>query len=376
MKKIFNVFILLLSCTLLMGADIKVVPLVNSNPTSGTGGGLVANVMYQADENSAASQLMAGALYTTSDSYALFGVNKAYFQADSLQSITGVAYIKNKSQFQYFLDGIDLPIGDIPQDILPPLDGSIRFDVDVLTLGQMLLYRVDGDFFLGGHVAYVEQKFSNPNTEGTIFLTAKGVEDSSRGAFGADFAYDTRSTSEKLYPRDAIWIQVIASAFLKSLGVDEDYYTGVVNARIYKHGFKPNDVWANQFFGKYTTKNAPDGGLAALGARGILRGFAIGQFKARYLNAFQSEYRYQIENTNFRAVAFAGIAQLSGGSKGTTSGIGNITFNRDSDNGTYYSGGVGARYTLNQKQGLDFRVDLVQNSKSETSLYAQINQAF
>lgn len=359
-------------------SSVKVVPLISSNPTSGTGVGGVLSYVYQADAGSAPSQLMAGGQYTNTDSYNTFLVNRSYFNDDKLQSITGLIYIYNKSNFNYNADGIDFAI-DIPEMTLPDLEGDIKFDVEVVSAGQMLLYEVFDDIYAGGHLFYISQDFSNPNTDGAVFLGAKGVEDSNRGAFGMDLAYDTRSKDDKFYPHDAIWVQFVGSAFLETLGVEEDYYTGVINARIYKRGFKPNDVWANQFFGKYVTENAPDGGLAALGARNVLRGFAIGQYKARFLSAIQTEYRYQIEETNFRIAAFAGAAILSGGSKGTTYDIPNVgvkTFNRDGDNGEYYSYGLGLRYTIQPEAGIDFRVDVATNSKGEQSIYAQINQAF
>ena len=61
---------------------------------------------------------------------------------------------------------------------------------------------------------------------------------------------------------------------------------------------------------------------------------------------------------------------MSGGSEGTASG------NRDNDNGDYYSGGLGVHYTLEEKQKLDYRVNVAYTNDDEVSLYASINQAF
>lgn len=361
----------------MLADNLKVVPVLSSNPTAGTGGGLMATYLYQADESSAPSQLLAGGQYTNTDSYSILAINKAYFRNDSIQSVTGLVFAYNRSGFGFDLGDFDMPGGLPSIDI--PQQGDIRFDVKVFSAGQMLMYEVKNNIFAGGYLAYASQNYSNFNEAGKIFQTLNGLENNSRGAFGINFAYDTRSKSEKYYPRDATFIQLIGSSFLKALGSDESYYSGVINARIYKRGFKANDVWANQFFGKYATKNAPDAGLAALGARGILRGFAVGQYKARYMSAFQTEYRYQIENTSFRLAAFAGIANLSGGSKGKIveiPDIGKIESNRNSNNGNYYSGGIGVRYTLQKEAGVDFRVDFAYTSKDEAAIYAQINQSF
>jgi hypothetical protein len=88
------------------------------------------------------------------------------------------------------------------------------------------------------------------------------------------------------------------------------------------------------------------------------------------MSAAQAEYRYQITDTRFRLAIFGGYTNLSNGSKGNEFG------NRDSDNGDYISGGVGLRYTLDKKSGLDYRIDLATTNKDEQSIYASIKQAF
>ena len=78
----------------------------------------------------------------------------------------------------------------------------------------------------------------------------------------------------------------------------------------------------------------------------MLRGFPAGQFKARYLTGMQTDYRYQIPDTRFRLVAFAGIANLSGGSYGSGG-------DSRHDDGWHTAGGVGARYAIQPKFGTD-----------------------
>lgn len=383
MKKMLTSLLMIYAAATISGGgkvkaeNLKIVPLLTSTPTSGTGVGAIATCLYETDKESSPSQLIVAGEYTNTDSYGIFAINRAFFSADRIMSVTSLAYAINRSRFNY--SSADLPI-ELPVPIPPGmLDSEIRFDVGVASVGQMMLFETAKHLFIGGHTLYVTQNYSNANLDGDLFLKAKGVENSSRGSVGVDFAYDTRLKNEKYYPYNAIWAQLILSAFPEALGSEENYYSAVLNARIYTPGFKPSDVWANQFFGKYVTKNAPDAGLAALGARSVLRGFAVGQFKARLLSALQTEYRYQIEKTRFKLVAFAGAANLSGGSKGTTyqTPNGNTkTFNRDGDNGNYYSGGLGIRYTIQPEAGIDFRVDMAYSSENEASIYAQINQAF
>lgn len=347
--------------------SFRVVPLVSANPTSGTGVGAISSYIYKLDPNSSPSQWMVAGQYTNTDSWNTFTRNIAYLQEDRLLSMTGLSYAHNKSQFSTSDTAMNFDVG---YDSYADAGKGVRFDVDVTFVGQKLLYQIEKNYWLGGHAFYISQQFSNPNKAGKDFIESSGIENSSRGAVGLDASYDTRSKKERFYARDAEWFSLSATSFPSALGAEETYCSLLADLRLYRPGFNEEDVWANQFYGKYTSENAPDGGLAALGSRNVLRGFPLGKYKARYLTAFQSEYRYQFVDTNYRAVVFAGIANLSGGSSGTESG------SREENNGYYYSGGVGVRYAIQKRSGVDLRVDIVITNDNEQSIYVGLNQAF
>jgi len=337
-------------------------PTVSSNPTSGTGVGATGMMIYKVDQDSSPSQTILTGQYTNTDSYSLFLVNKMFFGGDDFQSNTAVGYIFNNSIFDI---GADLPV-------TPPagLDTTVKFDVSIFMAAEQLLYRVVEHLYVGGQLFYVDQKFDALNPAGAAFLTFSGIEDSARLGYGGTLSYDTRSKSEKFYPRDAVLVNLMVNDFPEAMGTKEHYYNALLNARKYMHGLKDDDVLALQFLGQYSSEETPDGALAALGARSVLRGFVIGQYKARHMLAAQAEYRYQITNTDFRLAAFGGYANLSGGSKGTAQG------DRERDNGNYYSGGVGVRYTIQKEQGIDYRIDFAATSTDDYAVYANINQAF
>ena len=347
------------------GVKFRGMPTLSSNPTSGTGVGAVGMMIYKVDKDSSPSQTILSGQYTNTKSYNLFAVNKMYFGGDDYQSNTVVGTLYNNSEIDlstYIPAGTPVP---------PDADLNAQFNVTIFFVAQQLLYRVKDHVYLGGQIFYVNQSFKGQNTAGDIFLGEKGIEDSSRLGFGATYSYDTRSKTEKFYPRDATWMTFMANDFPASLGSSEHYYNATFNARDYMHGFKDDDVVATQLYVQYSSNDTPDGALAALGSRSILRGFVIGQYKARNMIAVQSEYRYDITSTDFRLAAFAGYANLNGGSKGT--GPEN---NRDTDNGHYYSGGVGVRYTILEKQGIDYRVDFATTNTHDYAIYANVNQAF
>lgn len=360
MKSISYLLGLMLISNTLLAMDSKVVPLVSSNPNSGTSLGAVNTNIYSVDEDSSPSQLMFMAQYSNTDSWSVVGINTTWFNDNDFKSFTVGGFAHNNSEL--YID----EVGDI--DLNEKVDAN--FAVDVYFIYTQLLYKTFDNLYLGGQVVYSDVSVNAKDAAGEFFLLTKGIEDTRNSSIGFVSSYDTRTSSEKYYPRDSMLVEFILNFYPTSLGNQENYVNTKINARHYMHGFKRTDVWANQLYGKYSSENTPDSGLPALGSRNVLRGFSVGQFKAKYLSAYQSEYRYQLDGTKFRFAAFAGIASLNGGSKGNEFG------NRDGDNGIYSSVGAGFRYALQEKAGVDYRVDIAYTSTDDYGLYATINQSF
>jgi len=333
-------------------------PTLSSNPTSGTGVGLMGIMVYNVDPGSSPSQTMLMGQYTNTDSYNVFAINKMFFDSDNYQSNTVIGNIFNNSEFD-----LGIPF--------TPMEESANFDVTMFVAMQQILYRVMKDVYMGGQLFYIGQKFNALNATGQGFLIASGIEDSSRVGLGATVSYDTRTKKEKFYPRDSQLVNLVFNDFPEEFGSEERFYNVSLNARHYQEGFKDDDVLALQLYYQYSSPDTPDGALSALGARNILRGFSIGQYKARNMFAIQAEYRYQVTDTRFRVAAFGGYANLSGGSKETAQGG-----SRDSNNGDYSSFGAGVRYTLQEEQGIDYRIDIARTSTDDYAVYASLNQAF
>lgn len=357
-----NFILLVLIFCMLWGKEneisFRAMPTVSSNPTAGTGVGATGMMVYKLD-NSFPSQTILAAQYTNTDSYNIFFVNKMFFQDNTFQSNTIIGNIYNNS---------NIDIGDyLP--VTAPISKNAAFDVTIYVAAEQLLYKVHPNIYVGGQLIYVDQSFRATNSGGEAFLRNKGIEDAKRFGYGVTLSYDTRSKTEQFYPRDASLINFMLSNFPES-GTDIHYYNALLNARNYRQGLRKDDVLALQLFAQYSSENTPDGALAALGARNILRGFVIGEYKARNMLATQAEYRYKITNSDFRLTAFGGYALLTGGSAGTDLG------NRDVDNGSYYSGGIGVHYIIQKKQNIDYRIDFAVTNTNDYGVYANINQAF
>ena len=328
---------------------LRIVPLVTITPLTGTGLGVSSSYLYSADEDSSKSQLQVGGQYSNTDSITLFIRNNAFFRGNDIISNTAILPAKTNSEF----DGEN---GE-----------EVKYQIKSLLMVQKLLFRVRNSFYVGGRVFYKKADYSPNNPAGEDFLIENGVVNQSNGGFGGAVSWDSREN--RYFPRDAYWVDIDADAVPAALGAEDSYGRLTINARYYGPGFRKQDVWASQFFGQYASEKTPDGDLPTLSGKTILRGFPAGQFRARFMSGGQTEYRYVLEGTPFKLTAFAGIASLQGGSYGNGAG------ERDDDD-FYWAGGIGLRYTIQRRTGVDVRLDLVTTSEREQSLYLTLNQAF
>lgn len=328
---------------------LRIVPLVTSTPLTGTGVGLSTSYLYATDETSSKSQLQVGGQYSDTHSVTLFLRNNAFFKGNSIISNTAILPGKTNSEFN----------DDSGEEV--------RYKIESILVTQKLLFRMKDSFYAGGRIFYKNSEYSPNNEAGRDFLFKNGIVDQENGGIGGSLSWDSRKN--KYFPRNAYWVDVDADAVPTWLGADDDYGRLTVNARYYGPALRESDVWAHQFFGQYASDKTPDGDLPTLSGKSILRGFPAGQFRARYMTGAQTEYRYLLDDTPFKFTAFAGVAQLQGGSYGSGGR------ERD-DDGTYWAGGIGLRYAIQRRTGVDMRLDLVTTSENEESVYLTLNQAF
>ena len=329
---------------------LSVVPLITSTPLLGFGLGLSTSYLYYVgDENSSKSQLQVGGQYSNTQSLSLFAKNNAWFRGNDILLSTNINYSDINNEFTS--DGEE-----------------VKYAIGTFLVRELLMFRLsDGPYYLGGEVMYRDLSYRPNNTAGEAFLYDNGILDERSGGFGVTFSFDNRAN--KYYPSDALWINSKINAFPEILGALDNYFTLVVDGRYYAKGFSKFDVWAWHLYGQYSSANTPDAGLPSLSGKTLLRGFPAGQFKARYLTGGQSEYRYTIGDSRFRLIGFFGIANLSGGSLG-------VDGRSRTDDGWYWAGGLGARYTLQPKTGIDLRLDIVTTNENVQSLYLKLNQSF
>lgn len=328
---------------------LKVVPLITSSPLMGFGAGLAVSYLYNTDEGiSSNSQLQVGGQYSNTKSYSVFIRNNAWFKNNAILSSTNI--LPSSINNEFTSNGEE-----------------VAYNVNTLLISELLVFRIAQSVYLGGPVSYKRIEYEANNEAGADFMLKNGFQDENTGGIGLASSYDTRKN--KYYPSSATWVSLSINANPSWLGAMDNYYSLILDARYYAKGFTNEDVWAWQFYGQFGSDKTPDSGLPTLSGKSLLRGFPAGQFKARYLSGAQTEYRYTIKDSRFRITGFFGIANLAGGSYGLDGR------SRD-DDGWYSAEGLGVRYALQHKTGVDLRLDLVRTSEDEYALYLMLNQAF
>lgn len=328
---------------------LRIVPLITSSPLLGTGVGAAVSYLYViGDSGSSKSQLSAGGQYSNTESYNVFANNTAWFRGNSVVSNTLTSLSSINNEF----------VSD---------DEDVAYNARTVLISELVMFEIRQSLFLGGGISFKDIRYDPNNAAGEDFIFENGISNEKTGGLSVAASFDTRTN--KYYPSGATWVSLSLNAYPSWLGAEHDYYSTILNARYYAKGFKTADVWAWQLYGQYASDKAPDTGLPTLSGRSLLRGFPAGQFKARYLTGAQSEYRYQLPETKFRFIAFVGVANLAGGSFGLDGQ------SRD-DDGWYSAAGLGVRYAIQQKTGVDLRLDVVTTSEDEQSIYVMLNQAF
>ena len=186
--------------------------------------------------------------------------------------------------------------------------------------------------------------------------------------FTANVAFDTRDNT--FYPTSGVLVsgkvshaEITDTAFNSRLTVsDRSYQKGVFSASGYK-SVGQNGVIAGTAFLCGAGSDAPFFDTCGVGLADGLRGFGSLDNLENWSASAQVEYRGRISE-RFGYVAFAGFG-------GGGQDLGEISF---SNGGAAI--GVGLRYRIAKKFGLDYAVDYARNDSGDDYLYLTLGQKF
>jgi hypothetical protein len=328
--------------------NLIVAPLPDRTPTFGWGLKLITGVFLDLDKKHPDTPpSMAGlfGFYSENDSYFVGTGGKFNLADDRFRLDTAAAYM----DINYRFYGVGNEAGD---------DGlSVRLTQRSPFYFVTGKYEVFPDGYLGLGYMYsdIETKVGLgdvlPGSPELVFdLKVAGVQ--------VPFQYDTRDDHQ--YPRNGLLVDAKAMLYRELAGSDVEAESYSVSANSYT-SIRNKDVLAIRGKVQATSEGTPFFLLASVGGRGGLRGYEQGRYQDRMMYAVQAEYRWQLSDT-WKVVGFAGVGEVA------------------ADFGSFFNNflpaaGVGLRYALSKKFGVNLAVD-VAHGKNGTEYYLSVGEAF
>ena len=332
-------------------------PIPLSNPTLGSGLGLVGAVLFplkKSDTISPPSVLGVGGFYTSSHSYAFGGAMRAYISEDRWRLLGGLALAK----IHYDLFPIDVPPGTTPPSI-PIVQEAKGFSVEGLR-------RVSKTFLVGAQYLYATTNL-RVDAADSGSEAAPPVRDRSLSLASLGLHVEADSRDSTTYPeRGHLW-NLNADFYDSAFGGDRNFQSYKSTANFY---FSPGvrQVIAGRVSACDVRGDSPVYTLCLFGSSNDLRGYAVGRYIGRVMVVTQVEYRYNLPErlgffSKFGFVVFAGAGEVGQKWEDLNS--------RD----LLPSGGLGARFLLARENQVNFRVDYAWG-KGSHGVYVGVGEAF
>jgi Omp85 superfamily domain len=220
--------------------------------------------------------------------------------------------------------------------------------------------RISGAWYTSAGVRYLDQRIGT-DTGGT--LRARTVTGSTGGRITEWSAGILTDTRDNLFaPRTGQWVQATYARSARGLLSDYSYGTTRLDARMYR-AIGGEHVIATQLQIVGVDGAAPFDQLALIGNGDIMRGYARGRYRDRWMTAAQTEYRSPIRY-RVGGVAFAGV------------GISSPSIGALENRRLLPTYGVGLRVQIDPQQRTGVRADYGRGRDGASGLYIGFNQAF
>ena len=328
---------------------------------------IIAPIPFSNDAIGSGLTLGAGYLFNNEGSRPS-AIGLGYVRTNNGTNIIGAAgnIVFENNKWSLGLGAVD---GDINYD-LPILGGTeVPLSQSVTGGGARLEYGFSDEFQIGFSVGYGESVITiDSDTINNLPPVLQPDLDIDLTRVTFDIRYDKRNDS--FYPTDGFFTsfdlsfaEVEDKLFNGAVGLsDRNYLKGLAKANIYR-GITSTGVLAASTVLCGAQEEAPFFDSCGVGFVDGLRGFSsLGALENWSLSA-QIEYRQRL-GKRFGAVAFAGAG--AGGAE-----LNSLSF----DNGGV-AAGLGLRYRISKKFGLDYSVDYAFNDDGEGFLYLYLGNRF
>jgi len=327
-------------------------PLVMYTPeTSLTLGGGAVFVLRQKGEAATAKpdNVTLNAIYTTKNQSVIQMLPEFYIMKEKLKVKGTLLYMDMPTS--YFGIGNN---GDMSYSSIKAREE--KYTNRTLLFQPQVTYAVWGALRTG--ISYDLKKTSIRNKAQGGELAGDAVKGSKGGivsGLGLVLEYDSRDNI--FYPSAGILAQVTSRAYGKALGSEYSYNCYALDVRGYVE-IRDEHVLGLQFAAAAAGQDVPFYDMPLYDLRGIYNSY----FMNRAGYSAQAEYRFKT-GKRFYAVLFAGAGN-------TAPGVGKLSLQNPQ-----FSGGVGIRYRLDEKEKINFRLDLGA-SKWGVEPYFGITEAF
>ena len=321
------------------------VPLLSSSPKLDTAAGLMVGYLHQFDEGSRPSLFTLSGKYTTSASLITSAFAKTSFGADHHRIVGGVILGDINNSYQDYLGtGRALETNDNFRSAF------LRY-----------LYRVEGDWFVGGMAAYSNYEIQGQDLQSDQILDELGLEGFTSGGLGLVVQHDSRDSD---FSATRGWyLNVNNLAYREGLGGEADFDIYRVDYRGYwSHGDGHVLAWRNR---NQFSHNAPSGSYSPI----YLRGYTPGEYLGQHMSAVEVEERYKLAE-RWTLTAFAGVACLYGDAvNGESLDCG------DRDN-VYPAWGAGVQYLLKPEAGIVANLEYAMGKDDNAGIYLKMGYSF
>lgn len=297
-------------------------PTLSSNPKLGTAIGALGGYLHQFDDESRISIFGVGLQYTSTDSKVAAAIARTSWGADHhrLTAIAAAGLIRNDYD-DYLGTGIPL-----------------RTDDDLHALFTRYLYRISGDWFVGGQLVITDYQVLGYSDFDDMLLEALGVKGFDSNGIGPVVMHDSRDNQDM--PEKGWMMNLNQVAYREDLGGSDDFDVYRLDLRWFTpHGDRA--VLAVRNLNQHT-RGAP---LAA-NATIQLRGFKPGEYLGQNMTSLEVEERFRL-GERWGWNAFVGIACLYGNTG-------------DCGRETYTGWGVGLQFIIKPEQKMLANLELAQ----------------
>ena len=332
--------------------DFVAVPIPISNPTIGSGLGVIGIYVFHLnpqDEVSPPSILGAGGFYTDSQSWAGGLMQKLYLKEDRYR-VTG-ALAGFEINYDFF--GVGNEAGD--NGISVPLQQKGPYvSIDFLR-------RVPKNVFVGLRYKIIDTDLALDLSKVRDFL---GIDipdielNATIASLGPHVLHDVRDN--EFFPTAGSLFDLEGEFYEDLWGSDLEYQKYFISYNRYWTALK--GVLAYRAYGCDTGGDVPFFDLCLFGMQSDLRGYTGGRYRDRTMLATQLEYRRMYDN-RLGYVAFGGIGQVG------------PSFSDYTSDDILPSAGVGFRWTASTDYRINLRVDFA-FGKDEEAVYVAIGEAF